>query len=162
MTLRMGMILSMAAIAVFIVFGCGGGGSSAGGGSFLVLPDGGDFVVSGIVLHFPPGTVAGPVTVFVAPLAPLSTTPLPTEPPTGLTAIAAVQLEPAGLTFVSPFLPTITLPLTATQTAGANLTLWVFQSNTWADSGRKAVVSSDGKTAVTQVDHFGVYALFVP
>jgi hypothetical protein len=152
-------ILGIAAIAALIVAGCGG--SSSSGGGFVVGPDGGDFVVSGIVLHFPPGTLAGPVTIFVAPLAPLSTAPLPAAPPSGLTAIAAVQLEPAGLTFVSPFLPTITLPLTATQTAGANLTLWLFENNVWADSGRKAVVSSDGKTAVTQVDRFGIYALFV-
>jgi len=159
---RIAAILGIAAIAALVVAGCGGGGSSAGGGSFVVLPDGGDFVVSGIVLHFPPLAVPGPVTVFVVALAPLSTTPLPALPPAGLTAISAVDLEPAGLTFTSPYLPTITLPLTATQTPGANLTLWVFQSNTWVDSGRKAVVSPDGKTAVMQIDHFGVYAVFVP
>jgi hypothetical protein len=162
MTLRIGMILGIAAIAALVIAGCGGGGSSTGAGSFVVGLEGGDFVVGGIVLHFPLGTVGGPVTVFVAPLAPLSTTPLPAAPPTSLTAISAVQLEPAGLTFTSPFLPTITLPLTVTQTGGANLTLWVFQSNSWVDSGRKATVSSDGKTAVLQIDHFGVYALFVP
>jgi hypothetical protein len=164
MTLRIGMILGIAAIAALVIAGCGGGGSSTGAGSFVVGPEGGDFVVGGIVLHFPLGTVSGPVTVFVGPLAPLSTAPLPTEPPTGLTAISAVDLEaiPAGLTFTSPFLPTITMPLTVTQTGGAALTLWVFQSNAWVDSGRKATVSSDGKTAVLQIDHFGVYALFVP
>jgi hypothetical protein len=158
---RIGIGLCLVAAAALIVAGCGGGSNNSGG-SFTVGIEGGDFLVSGIILHFPPGAVATPTPVFVVPLAPLSANPLPVAAPAGLTAISAVQLEPETLLFPPTALVTMTLPLASARTANEQLTLYVVQGSAWVDSGRVAVVSSSGATAVTQIERFGVYALFVP
>jgi len=158
MATRMAVIVALVAVAGLVIAGCGG--TTGGGGSFVVDPTGGVFNVNGIIMQFPPEAVRAPVTVIVAPLAPLSSTPLPVAAPTGLVAISAAQFEPAALTFAAPV--TVTFPLTQTRTAGENLTLWVVQGSTWINSGHIAVVSTSGTTAVTQIDRLGVYALFVP
>lgn len=162
MVSRIGIILYLAAAAALIVAGCGGSNSNTSGGSFTVGPEGGDFLVNGIRLFFPPGAVGGPTPVFVVPLAPLSANPLPVAAPAGLTPISAVQLEPASLIFPPTALVTMTLPLATARPASEQLTLYIVQGSAWANSGRVAVVSASGTTAVTQIDRFGVYALFVP
>jgi hypothetical protein len=158
MATRIAPIAALVAVAALVIGGCGG--STSGGGSFVVDPTGGVFKVNGIIMQFPPGAVGAPVTIIVAPLAPLSSTPLPVAAPTGMTAIAAVQLEPAALAFAAQVI--VTFPLAQARTAGENLTLWVAQGSSWINSGHIAVVSAGGATAVTQIDRLGIYALFVP
>jgi len=153
MLARIGVVIGMAAVAAAIVAGCGGG-STTGPGSAIIGPNGGRLVVGGIIVDVPPGALPTDFTLVVAPL---SAAQVP-APPGGLSVIWAAQFEPDGLPFALPV--TITFPLSARLPGGQTLPLWWVQGGVWQDSGFHAVVSADGRTAVADVTHFSIYAIF--
>jgi hypothetical protein len=150
---RIGVILSVAVVVVAIVAGCGGG-STTGPGSAIIGPNGGQLIAGGIIVIVPPGALPTEFTLVVAPLSAAQVL----APPGGLTVMSAAQFEPEGLAFALPV--TITFPLSARLPGGQTLPLWWIQGGAWSDSGFHAVVSADGRTAVADVTHFSIYAIF--
>jgi len=112
-----------------------------------------------IRVSIPAGAVEREIEATVTPLQGLE---IPGSPPEGYLSVATAHIgteEPGEIEFEEP--ATITVPLPMKVSEGAVIPLFTFDTKTlkWQDTGTRATVNADGRTASAEVNQAGTFSV---